>query len=108
MNRIIKFRAETKQSKLINGKGYSESILVYGIPNNVKFKTLLDKNGFHNHIKPETLSQFTGIITKNKIEIYENDILSNNNNISGIVKFKNGMFVVENNNESYSLYDFLK
>ena len=46
-------------------------------------------------IDPDTVGEFTGLIDKNKIEIYENDLIKCGKNIYEII-WNRGMFILKN------------
>lgn len=76
MNREIKFRAWDKQKKKFTYPKLWDNTM----PSNWEF-----------HYE---LNQYTGLNDKNGKEIYEGDILYNDFNAKGVVKFVNGMFIV--------------
>lgn len=94
MNREIKFRGFTKDSK--------ENKLVYGLitsKTNITYKTA---NGIEitKEVDKETIGQFTGLYDINGKEIYEGDIVVRDSDKKQsdkyIVDFKQGMFVMCN------------
>ena len=46
-------------------------------------------------VDPKTVTQFTGLYDKDDKEIYEGNILSNEINCKGVVRFCRGMFLVD-------------
>ncbi len=60
------------------------------------------------------LMQYTGLEDVNGVEIYEGDIVkivfndfTESENFIGVIKYYEGMFSVDNGNESYKLFDEL-
>lgn len=96
--RDYKFRGKTKNGEwiygsllLINDKAYIREGQ-YGDLDDIDFGW-----GFEE-VMPETVGQFTGLLDKNGVEIYEGDILGrcfDDYDENCIVKYKNGMLILE-------------
>ena len=96
MKRVIKFRAWIKTPK----ECY---MAIQGTPD------LEDLQSFIFHYGDKELMQFTGLLDKNKIEIYEGDILKfkdcsfDENEWISIVRFENGSFNVDVEGGEYNI-----
>lgn len=69
MNREVKFRGQRKTGEWLYGN------LVQTVDGAFIIKHFSDNNFFHANVIPETVGQFTGLLDKNGVEIYESDIV---------------------------------
>ncbi len=66
------------------------------------------ENGYEGYrVESETIGQFTGLFDKDGKEIYEDDILTFNDGMIGLVEFYHGCFVVRYGKDDtmWSLYE---
>lgn len=87
MNREIKFRAWDNTRMLTQGEAGVETI----------------KSFFSNIGKHEVLMQFTGIFDKNDAEIYEGDIVRENDTMGIIQYLQDGFYVYDPGGISFRL-----
>jgi len=94
MSRTIKFRAiDVKTNNWVFGY-YSDNAHIFDANQGVKTK-----------IKKKTLGQFTGLLDKNGVEIYENDIVKGTADYKvGKIEYLNGAFMLLNEPLGLSLW----
>jgi uncharacterized phage protein (TIGR01671 family) len=91
MKREIKFRVWDSISK---------SYHHWNVIKNLKF--------YDFDLEHYTLEQFTGLKDKNDREIYEGDFVKVTNIFSGVVRFRNGSFIISvHNDKFYFLGEFI-
>ncbi|MGV8995288.1 MAG: YopX family protein [Flavobacterium sp.] len=96
MNREIKFR------------GFSEKLqqFIYGFFHEVEAEGIgysyIFNQGHTLPVRADSVSQFTGLYDKNNKEIYEGDIVKDNE-LTGKVVFACPSFIVETKNDIYAL-----
>jgi len=107
--REIKFRAWDEGNKIMHnnvefirsGTEGNDWILFKSDKQTLEENEVLANPYFAQQIK---LMEYTGLNGKGDVEIYENDVVSNET-IEGTVKFTNGCFVVYDKNDDYIILD---